>query len=198
MCSDHKIIENIAIVSQETTSTVHTKCIEILCNLTRFSGNNSALSRSAQVCDALLTCGVSDIDEDRLWTMRSLQNMSADPSCKSGIATPSVIEMLRVSAVNLEQVNEHEAAVAALANLCTDASTVVQLANSKMIIPTLIRIAHSTDYSPEVHFIACNAISRIAVWFQTFASATPVSDDTNYDPLPTMEAKGYMRWDCVE
>ena len=198
MCKDHNIIENIAVVTQEKSSTVHTKCIEILCNLTRFPGNNSALSRSVQVFDALNTCGASDFDEDRLWTMRSLQNMSADPSCRVKLATASILEMMRTSAANLRQKDEHEAAVSALANLCTDASTAVQVANSNKVLPTLISIANNTEYSPEVQFHACNAISRIAVWFQTFASATTIPDVTNYDELPTLEAKGHMRWDCVE
>lgn len=128
--------------------------------------------------------------------MRSIQNMTADSSCKIRIATAPILEMIRCSAENLDYEDESEAAVAALANLCTDASSVLQVTNCKKVVPTLISIAHSSEYSPEVHFHACNAISRVAVWLQKFASATTADSDS--EPLPTMIGKGYMRWDCVE
>lgn len=194
MCADHNIIENIAAVVQDISSSLHTKCIEILCNLTRFSGNAGVLSRSLPVYDALCICGTSHSNEGRLWTMRSLQNLTADPSTKARLATPAIIDMLRVAATNLDS-SEHEAAVSAIANLCTDAVSVVQLTNSKGVVPTLIKIAHNRSYSPEAHFHACNALSRIGVWFQTFASVTSAPAE-NFSPFPTMVVKGNMRWDC--
>jgi hypothetical protein len=166
--------------------------------LTRFPGNILALSRSSEVFDALCTCGTSSIDEDRLWTMRSLQNMTADATCKSRLATDTIIDLLRDSILKLELKDEHEAAISALSNLCTDASTIVKISNSKSVIPTLINVAHTAEYSPEVQYIACNAISRIAVWFQTLAGMTTVPDSSECHPLPTMETKGNMRWDFQE
>ncbi len=166
--------------------------------MTRFPGNIEALSRSSQVFEALCACGTSSIDEDRLWTMRSLQNMTADASCKSRFTTATVIDLLRVSALNFELKDEHEAAISALANLCTDASAIVKLSNSKNVIPTLIHVAHTADYSPEAQYLACNAVSRIAVWFQTLAGMTTVQDSSQCNPLPTMETKGSRRWDFHE
>ena len=98
----------------------------------------------------------------------------------------------------MKKQGEHEAAVSALANLCTDVAAVVQVANSKMVVPILIRIANNEECSPEVQFHACNAISTIAAWFQTFASATSFPEIINSDPLPTSTAKGCMRWDFDE
>jgi hypothetical protein len=172
--------------------------MEIICNLTRFPGNAAPLSRSHRVVEAFRVCGGSEIKENRLWTMRSLQNLTADASCKLKFATVSIIEMLRISASNLEDEGENTAAISALANLCTDAAAVVQLSNSKSVIPTLISIAHNRDFGPEVQFHACNAMSRIAVWFQSFAAATKNSDCNNVAPIPTLGVKGNMRWDCNE
>ena len=169
-----------------------------MCNLTRFPGNIEALSRSAIVFDALCSCGLSESDQDRLWTMRAIQNMTSDSSCKQRIAGEPMIEIIRCSAMKIEKKDENEAAVAALANLCTDADSVLQLTNCKKILPSLIAIAHSSEFSPEVHFHACNAISRVAVWLQKFAAATTVPDASSLAPLPTMIVKGHMRWDCVE
>ena len=198
MCADHNVIENIAVVCQESSNPVHTKCIEIICNLTRFTGNIAALSRSGSVFDALCSCGISAINEDRLWTMRSIQNMTADSSCKIRLATDPILEMIRSSAENLERTEESEAAVAALANLCTDAASVLQVANCKKLLPTLINAAYSSEYEPEVNFHACNAISRISIWLQKFAGATNVVDESFKEQLPTFTTRGHMRWDCVE
>lgn len=198
MCKDCSIIENISVVCHDTTRVVHTKCIEILCNLTRFQGNIGALFSSVQVSDALFICGSSPVGEDRLWTMRSLQNMTADSSCKSRLATSSIIKMLCVSATKLEDADEHEAAVASLANLSTDASAVVQMANSKICVSTLISIANDDKYSSKVQFHACNSIARIAVWFQKFAGLAEVTNAFNLPAIPTFEPKGHMRWDYNE
>ena len=130
--------------------------------------------------------------------MRSLQNLTADPSCKVKFATIPILDILRASALKLEKKEENESAVATLANLCTDTTAVVRLANSKAILSTLIRVAYSDDSPPEMQFHACNAISRIAAWCQTFASATTFDEIKNKDPLPTMVAKGSMRWDLAE
>ncbi len=199
MCADHNILENIAVVCQESSNSVHTKCIEIICNLTRFPGNIGPLSRSGSVFGALCSCGISNNHEDRLWAMRSIQNMTSDSSCKIRLAGDSMLEIIRCSAENLQNADENEAAVAALANLCTDAAAVLQITNSKKIVPTLIQIAHSNEFSPELHFHACNAVCRISIWLQKFASAaTVVADGTCSDSLPTLTAKGHMRWDYIE
>ncbi len=67
-------------VSCDFDSPLNTKCIEIICNITRFHANNSDMARNDILVETLLKCGKSKVVADRVWALRSFQNMAADSS----------------------------------------------------------------------------------------------------------------------
>lgn len=107
-------------VSCDFDSPLNTKCIEILCNITRFHANNADLARNAVLVDTLLKCGKSKVEEDRVWALRSFQNMTSDSSSKTILATSKILTLLSICAMRKNE--EQEAAVAAIYNLSTEPS----------------------------------------------------------------------------
>lgn len=105
-------------VSGNFDSPLHTKCIEILFNITRFPANNAEMSRDGMLVDTLCKCGKSKTVEDRVWALRALQNMASDSAGKVILANSKILTLLSICAMRQDE--EQAAAVAALYNLTTE------------------------------------------------------------------------------
>lgn len=194
LCQNEPLLENLVLVAREFDNPIHTRCIEILCHLTRFPANNARLARRSELVDGLIKCGKSKIAEDRMWAARSLQNLTAEASSKIVLATGPLLNLLSVSAMRKDY-DEQLAAVGALLNLSTEPGAIVPVTNTKNVVATLVHLAHSSDSSSEVRRMACDALATIGLWLQTLAGAGSVPDDVTPIPLPSHAASGWLRWE---
>lgn len=192
LCNNNNLINNLVAVSREMGFT-HTRCLEILCNLTRFPRNNAKLVRKSDLIECLVNCGKSTFEEDRVWSMRAFQNLTSDASSWTTLATAHVLEILSVSATR--KGNEQQAAVGAFFNLSIESAAIIPLTNTKNIVATLVYLAHNPDSSEEICKMACNVLVNISLWFQVFAGIGTVPDRVEPVPLPSQISTGWMRWD---
>jgi hypothetical protein len=112
-------------VSRSFDSPLHTKCIEIICNLTRFPANAPEMARKDVLVDTLFKCGKSRTLEDRVWAMRALQNMASHSANKVVLANSKILTLLSICAMRQDE--EQVAAVATIYNLSTEPGTCRQL-----------------------------------------------------------------------
>jgi hypothetical protein len=188
------MLENIVFIASIFDNPLHTRCIEIICNLTRFPSNNARLASNPKVVETLLLCGKSKIPEDRLWAIRTIQNLCSDASSKVTLATGPILSMLSTSAMRKDY-DEQYAAVGALMNLSTEPGSIVPLTNTKTVVATLVHLAHSPNTPAQVRKIACDSLATIGLWLQTLASAGTVPEEIPFSPLPTHSATGWLRWE---
>ena len=195
MCNFKIVIDTLTKVSLEFTSIpVHTRCVEILCHLTRFQFNNTYLADNKTLVETLIACGKSKINEDRLWALRALQNLTSDGKSKQHLASTSLLTLLSVSAMRKDE-EEQVAAVGSLLNLSTESANIVPLTNTKSVLATLVHLAHNTNSSFEVRRMACNTLSNISLWLQSLAGKGTVPDDVDKVLLPSNVASGWQRWE---
>ncbi len=182
-------------LSRQTDDPMHTKCIEIMCNLTRFPANNEVIPKFPGLVDSLvINCGSSD-DMDRIWSLRVLQNLSSHVEGKTVLANQVVLELLSFSIMR-ENIEEQLAATATLYNLSTEPGAVVPLTNSKNIVATLVHVAHNPESSSEVRLMACDALATLGLWLQTLAGAGTFPEDVDPNTtLPSYGTTGWNRWD---
>lgn len=194
LCKNNTLLENIVMVSLEFENPIHTRCIEILCHLTRSPSNNESLARNSELVETLIKCGKSKVPEDRMWAIRTLQNLTADAFSKITLATGPLLTLLTVSAMRKEY-DEQSAAVGALLNLSTEPGAIVPLTNTKNVVATLVHLAHSSASSSDVRRMACDALATIGLWLQTLAGAGVVPEEVTPVPLPSHSASGWLRWE---
>jgi hypothetical protein len=194
MCKNIQLIDCVVTLGGILDNPLHTRCIEILCNLSRFPSNNSRLASNPKCVDTLLCCGKSKIAEDRMWAIRTIQNMCSDASSKVTLATGPMLSVLSMAAMR-KDCEEQLAAVGALMNLSTEPGSIVPLTNTKTVVATLVHLAHSPNTPSTVRKIACDSLATIGLWLQTLASAGTVPDEIPFSPLPTHTAMGWLRWD---
>lgn len=181
-------------VAREVKHPIHTKCLELIANLTRLPANNDVLARYEGVVDTLISASNSILAENRLFALRSLQNISANPASKTELATGQVLNLLTSCAMRKDVV-EKEIAVATLYNITTDPSSVTAITNTKNVVATLVHLAHSPDSSSDVRLLACEALATISLWLQTLAGTGQVPESISNVPLPTQKTTGWDRWD---
>jgi hypothetical protein len=181
-------------VANEVTSSLHSKCLEIICNLSRFPANNGMLSRYDRVIETLVAASNSTLSENRLSALRTLQNMSSDPGSKSLLATSQVLTRM-ISCAMRKDLSEKEVAVATIYNISTEPSAVASITNTKNVVATLVHLAHSPDSSSEVRLLACESLSTISLWLQTLAGTGKVPEGVSNVPLPSQKTSGWQRWD---
>jgi hypothetical protein len=181
-------------VSNDIANPLHSKCLDMICNLTRFHVNNSIISRSPGIIDTLVTATSSNLHENRLSALRSLQNMSADASSKAVLATSHVLTKM-ISCAMRRDLSEKEVAVAAIYNISTEPSAVAAITNTKNVVATLVHLAHSPDSSADVRLLACEALSTISLWLQTLSGTGKVPIGAANVPLPSQKTSGWQRWD---
>src|SRR6056300_515073 len=134
-------MSSLVAVAKEVESPLHSKCIEILLNLTKFPANGSVMTHNEEVVDTLVATADSAIKQNRVAAIRSLQNMSADASSKTKLASESVLSSVSSFALRTEE-DEKEAAVAFLYNISTEPGAVVSITNTKNVVATLVHLAH--------------------------------------------------------
>jgi hypothetical protein len=178
----------------ETENPLHTKCLEILANMTRFPHNDGVMTTFPGLVDTLITNGNHKNDNDRLWSMRTLQNLSSDPSSKTILATGTVLELLSVNIMR-QKYDEQLAATAAVYNLSTEPGAVVPLTNTKNVVATLVHVAHNPTSSNDVRLMACDTLATLGLWLQTLAGAGTVPAGVDPVPLPTYITSGWKRWE---
>ena len=181
-------------VARETMNPIHSKCLEIVANLTRFPANNGILTANEGVVETIIAAANSPLMECRMSALHSLQNMSADPSSKALLATGAVLNLLTSSAMR-KDMEEKEVAVAVLYNITTEPSAVTAITNTKNVVATLVHLAHSPDSSSEVRLLACEALATISLWLQTLAGTGKVPEGVTNVPLPSQKTTGWERWD---
>src|SRR3569623_510923 len=145
---------NILAVSKEHDNPIHTKCLEILCNLTRFPANAGFMTRFGSLVEILVSASDSSVDEDRVHALRALQNMSGDSSSKTLLASELVLSAMSTAALRKSS-EEKEAAVAFLYNVSTEPGAVVSITNTKNVVATLVHIAHHPETASNIRLMAC-------------------------------------------
>jgi hypothetical protein len=194
MCSSTTVLYCLVATCNETDNPLHTKCLEILASLSRFPHNNSVLTTYPGLVDSLIENGNHKNDIDRLWSMRTMQNLSSDPSSKIILATGTVLELLSVNIMR-QQYDEQLAAIAALYNISTEPGAVVPLTNTKNVVATLVHVAHNPTSPSDVRLMACDTLATLGLWLQTLAGAGTVPADIEPVPLPTYITSGWKRWE---
>ena len=198
MCNNELLLNTLANCSQDLEDPVHSRCMETLSHLTRFPGNNDIMAQSQETLGALYKCGMSANDNDRIWALRAMQNITAYSSKRGFFANDDLLSVLCRSAERLAFVDEHEAAISVIGNLCTDPSSVVQVVNTENVVRALVNVANNIEYSQEIQFVACDALATIAMWMQRVARAASVPEGFTYEPLPTLKTTGYLRYNTNE
>jgi hypothetical protein len=187
-------MNNVILVSNEVANPIHTKCLEVLLNLSRFPSNNARLTPYRGVVETMLSAGSSKVPEDRLVALRTLQNMSSDTSSKALLATDSVLSFLTACGMR-KCPEEKEAAVSTLYNITTEPGAVVAITNTKNAVATLVHLAHNPNSSSTVRLMACEALATISLWLQTLAGTGKVPTGVDNVPLPSQKTTGWERWD---
>jgi hypothetical protein len=194
MCANPTILHCLVATSNEFDSPLHTKSLEILANLTRFPHNNAIMATHAGLVQTLLANGNRADDTDRLWSMRTLQNLSSDSSAKTILATNDLLELLSVNIMR-QKYEEQYAATAALYNISTEPGAVVPLTNTKNVVATLVHVAHNPISPGDIRLMACDTLATLGLWLQTLAGAGTVPQGYEPSPLPTYVTAGWKRWD---
>merc|ERR1712238_478901 len=151
LCASNTLLFCLVAVSKEVTNPIHTKCLEIFANLTRFPHNDASLVDYPGLIDSLIINGSHKNDTDRLWAMNIFQNLSSETSGKSTLASSSILELLSASMMR-QQYKEQLAATATIYNISTEPGAVVPLTNTKNVVATLVHVAHSPSSALEVRF----------------------------------------------
>mmetsp|Transcript_29132 Transcript_29132/g.58733 ORF Transcript_29132/g.58733 Transcript_29132/m.58733 type:complete len:975 (+) Transcript_29132:183-3107(+) len=194
LSKNEKVLKNVLMLATIFHHPLHTRCIEILCNFSRFPSNNARLAAMPKVVETLLICGKSKIAEDRMWAVRTIQNLCSDATSKVKLATGQLLSLLSAAAMRKDY-DEQFAAVGALMNLSTEPGAIVPLTNTKTVVASLVHLAHSPNTPATVRKIACDSLATIGLWLQTLASAGTVPEDIPFSPLPTHTATGWLRWE---
>jgi hypothetical protein len=193
LCSSKGLLRALVTVSKETDNPMHSKCLEIICNLTRFPANNSLLTRFGGLVGTLVVAAKFTSPESRVSALRSLQNMSADASSKSLLADNVVLSLLTAASMRSDA-DEKEAALATLFNIITEPTAVISITNTKNLVATLVHLAHNPESSSDVRLVACEALATISFWMQSLASKGRVPEGIMNTPLPSQKTTGWERW----
>ena len=193
LCENTTFLESISAVCLETENAIHTRCLEILCNLTKLPSNNAILSQNSNAMNALVKgSSISNVKDDRIWSMRAIQNITADTSSKEIVSTSQIIELLSKAATRGEA--EQEAAVASMLNLSTDPVAIIRLMSTKKIVATLLQLAHSSKFSEDITIMACDTLATMAFQLQSFAANGSQPSKHPVTLLPSLLSTGWLRW----
>mgnify|MGYP000092790646 CR=1 FL=1 len=188
------LLEGIVQVSSDLDCQLHSKCLEMLCNVSRLPGNTAVMTRFPGLVEALLAAGSSKEAIDRVWALRILQNLTTDTSSKSLLATSTLLTLL-INCVTSKKTDEQYAAMATLLNLSTDPSAVVPITSTKNVLATLVFLAHNAESSAEIRTMACNSLATIGLWLQTVSGFGSIPEDARRVLLPSHKTSGWEIWD---
>jgi hypothetical protein len=145
---------------------IHSKCLEIICNLSRFPHNNITITNYEGMIDLLVAASSSAPADNRM-----------------------------TSCAMRKDTKEKEVAVATIYNITTEPSAVTAITNTKNVVATLVHLAHSPDSSSTIRLLACEALATISLWLQTLAGTGSIPDGVSGVPLPSQKTSGWERWD---
>ena len=188
------LLESIAQVAKDVGSNLHGKCLEMLCNASRLPGNNTSLTRFPGIIETLLGACSSTEVQDRVWALRTLQNMSSDTASKSTLASSTLLTIL-INGVTCKNHEEQHAAMATLLNLSTDPSAVVPITSTKNVLATLVYLAHNAESTADIRLMACNALATVGLWLQTVAGFGTIPEETRRVLLPSHKTAGWNIWE---
>jgi hypothetical protein len=163
--------------------------------MTRFPENNASMAKYPGLIDVLVVSGNVKSDADRLWALRTLQNLSSVVAGKTVLANSVVLKLLSVSVMRKGHHDEQLSATSTLYNLSTEPGAVVPLTNTKNVVATLVHAAHSPETASAVRLMACDALATLGLWLQTLAGAGTVPDGIEQTPMPSYATTGWNRWD---
>jgi hypothetical protein len=198
MCKSENVLNVLSSCSLDLSDQVHSRCMETIYHLSRFPGNTDILAENSAAMNAINSNCSSFSPEDRMWSLRAMQNISAYSNKRAMFATTDTLANLCKSAQKMELVEEHEAAISIISNLCTDPSSAVVIVNAEMAVKVLVMVANDIDYSPEIQVVACDALATLSMWLQRVARAASVPENYSFEPLPTLKTTGYMRYNTEE
>jgi hypothetical protein len=142
----------------------------------------------------LLHTAASEGDEDRVWALRMLQNISASKGGKNTMSTEFALELLSMSVLRT-QADEKKAAIAALYNLSTEPGCIVALTNTKDVVSSLVIVANDPNTQSDMRLMVCDTLATLGLWLQTLAGEGTVPLEVNDALLPSFKTAGWNRWD---
>lgn len=169
LCKEKAFLDAILTLCSNPTSPMYKRCLEILCHLTRFSGNNEILASNGDVTKVLVTSGKTNGLDERLYALRSFQNISA--VCTESrviLATDSILSLL-VSAALEGATEEQEIALGTIFNLALEPGTLVNLTNTKNFTAVMINVVNSKETSPTSCHMARQILRLVAKWMNILA-----------------------------
>lgn len=193
MCHNLSLLEALLILSQKFEHAMHSRSLEILCNLTRLPSNNEILAEHPSVVPVMLRLSTSGNEEDRVWALRMLQNISASKAGKQVLVSTFALELLSLSILRA-QAEEQKAAMATLFNLSTDPGCLMAITNTRDVLSSLVLVAQDMNIMSDVRMMACDTLATIGLWFQRLASTSTVPDGVKEKSIPSHATFGWNRW----
>mmetsp|Transcript_45042 Transcript_45042/g.108979 ORF Transcript_45042/g.108979 Transcript_45042/m.108979 type:complete len:1551 (+) Transcript_45042:64-4716(+) len=194
MCHNTSLLNALLILSQQYEHAMHTRCLEILCNLTRLPANDEILAEHPSVVPVMLRHSTSESEEDRVWALRMLQNISASKAGKHVLVSTFALELLSMSVLRT-QAEEQKAAMAALFNLSTDPGCLMAITNTRDVLSSLVLVAQDMNTISDVRMMACDMLATVGLWFQKLAGASTVPTGVKESAIPSNVTTGWNRWD---
>lgn len=194
LCLNTCLMDSLIMVAKELERPIHTKCLEIVSNLSRFPPNVELLVHYEGLVDGLVDAAESVLPSDRTLALWALQNMAADAASKTLLASDSLLTCM-ISCALRRAPEEKEAAVAVLYNISTEPGAVVSMTNTKNVVATLVHLAHHPESPSNIRLMACDALATISLWLQTLAGTGRVPKDILNVPLPSQRTTGWERWE---
>jgi hypothetical protein len=194
LCTNACVLDSLITVTKEFDNPIHSKCIEIICNLSRFPANTAIMSHYEGLIETLVDAADSIVPDNRVHALRALQNLSADGASKTLLASDALLTSMTSCALRRAP-EEKEAAVALLYNLSTEPGAVVSMTNTKNVVATLVHLAHHPESTSTIRLMACDALATISLWLQTLAGTGKVPKDVAFVPLPSQKTTGWERWE---
>ena len=127
------------------------------------------LASNTDVIKVLVASGKVKGLDDRLYALRSFQNISA--ACAESriiLATDPILSLL-VSVSLKSTKEEQEIALGTLFNLALEPGTLVNLTNTKNFTAVLINVINNTQSSPASCHVARQILRLVAKWMNTLA-----------------------------
>jgi hypothetical protein len=121
------------------------------------------------VTKVLVTSGKTNGLDERLYALRSFQNISA--VCTESrviLATDSILSLL-VSAALEGATEEQEIALGTIFNLALEPGTLVNLTNTKNFTAVMINVVNSKETSPTSCHMARQILRLVAKWMNILA-----------------------------
>lgn len=195
MCTNQTLLHVLVIVSQDSSNPMHSRCLEILTNLTKFPENSEMMAKHPGLLSKMVNTATSDIDEDRVLSLKILQNISASSAGKVLMINTQTLTLLSSGVLRSNHFEEQTASVAALHNLSTEPGCLVALTNTKDVVASLVYVAHDPNTPSSIRLIVCDTLATLGLWIQTLAGAGTVPPEIQEPTLPTSKPVGWKRFD---